>query len=151
MSGVEPRVAARQVRARSPMADPGPSGLDGAVELRLKRVYEEASDADGFRVLVDRLWPRGVSKERARLDLWAKEVAPSAELRTAFHRDGLAWDDFAAAYRAELAGPTRAALDALRDEIAGHDVVTLLHAVSDETHNHALILREALEQRGAKG
>lgn len=115
------------------------------MEIRLKRVYDDAAPEDGFRVLVDRLWPRGVSKERAALDLWAKEVAPSTELRRAFHHDDMSWADFETAYRAELAGPLRSALDALRADLAPHPVVTLLHAVHDDTHNHALILREALE------
>lgn len=115
------------------------------MEIRLKRVYDEPAPDDGFRVLVDRLWPRGLSKERADLDLWAKDVAPSTELRTAFHHDGMAWPAFETAYRAELAGPTHTALDALRAELAPHSVVTLLHAVHDDAHNHALLLREALE------
>lgn len=115
------------------------------MELRLKRVYDEPDAGDGFRVLVDRLWPRGLTKERAALDLWAKEVAPSTELRKAFHHGEMPWDEFADAYRAELAGPARPAVEALRQELAPHAVVTLLHAVSDETHNHALILREALK------
>jgi len=120
------------------------SGLDGRMELRTKRVYDDPAPADGFRVLVDRLWPRGLSKERAALDLWAKDVAPSTELRRAFHRDGLPWDAFADAYRAELAGPARAELESLRDELARHPVATLLYGVHDEHHNHALLLRDAL-------
>lgn len=112
------------------------------MELRVKRVYDPAESGDGWRVLVDRLWPRGLSKERAALDDWAKDVAPSTELRKAFHHDGMDWDAFAAAYRAELDG--NAAVQALRHELEGHDVVTLLHAVADAEHNHALLLREAL-------
>ncbi|WP_203581573.1 DUF488 domain-containing protein [Microbacterium hibisci] len=115
------------------------------MEIRLKRVYDDPAPEDGFRVLVDRLWPRGLSKERAAVDLWAKEVAPSTELRKAFHHDGLPWSEFEAAYRAELEGPTRTAVASLRAELASHPVVTLLHAVHDDAHNHALILREALE------
>ena len=114
------------------------------MEIRLKRVYDELAPDDGFRVLVDRLWPRGVSKERARLDLWAKDVAPSTELRRAFHHDGLSWPEFEAAYRAELDGPARTAVASLRVELAAHPVVTLLHAVNDE-RNHSVILREVLE------
>lgn len=110
--------------------------------LQVKRVYDPPSPADGFRVLVDRLWPRGLSKEHAHLDLWDKDVAPSAALRTAFHHEGLPWDAFATAYRAELAGSP--ALESLRATIAEHDVVTLLYATHDEAHNHALLLREAL-------
>ena len=120
-------------------------GLDGGVEILLKRVYDDPAPDDGFRVLVDRLWPRGLSKERAALDLWAKDVAPSTELRTAFHHEGLAWPDFEAAYRAELGGTARAAVASLRAELAAHPVVTLLHAVADESHNHARILRDVLQ------
>ncbi|GAA5209625.1 DUF488 domain-containing protein [Microbacterium kyungheense] len=114
------------------------------MELRIKRVYDDPAPDDGFRVLVDRLWPRGLSKDRAHLDLWAKDVAPSTELRTAFHHDGMSWEDFAAAYRAELAGPTKGALDALRAELAPHAVVTLLHSVHDPVQNHAALLKAAL-------
>ncbi|WP_345800673.1 DUF488 family protein [Microbacterium sp. AZCO] len=112
------------------------------MEIRLKRVYDDASPDDGFRVLVDRLWPRGVSKERAAIDLWAKEAAPTTELRRAFHQDGMDWDTFAAAYRAELA--TNPAVPALRTALADQDVVTLLYGAHDERHNHADLLREAL-------
>lgn len=115
------------------------------MEIRIERVYEDAAPSDGFRVLVDRLWPRGLSKERAALDLWAKEVAPSTELRKAFHHDDMSWDAFAAAYRAELAG--NPAVPRLRDELEGHGVVTLLHSVHDAEHNHAVLLREALLDR----
>jgi uncharacterized protein YeaO (DUF488 family) len=115
------------------------------MEIRLKRVYDDPSPDDGYRVLVDRLWPRGLSKERASLDLWAKEVAPSTELRRAFHHDGVSWDALADDYRAELEGPTRTAVASLRAALAPHPVVTLLHAVHDDAHNHALILRDALE------
>lgn len=115
------------------------------MEMRLKRVYDEPDAGDGFRVLVDRLWPRGLTKERAALDAWAKDVAPSTELRKAFHHGGMEWDAFADAYRAELAGPSRPAVESLRQELEGHEAVTLLYAVHDDTHNHALILREALE------
>lgn len=112
------------------------------MEIRIERVYDDASPADGFRVLVDRLWPRGLSKERAALGLWAKEVAPSTELRRAFHHDGMSWDAFAAAYRAELA--ENPAVPRLRDELEARDVVTLLHSVHDAEHNHAVLLRDAL-------
>lgn len=108
----------------------------------MKRVYEPASPDDGWRVLVDRLWPRELTKERAAVDLWAKEVAPSTELRKAYHHDGLDWAEFAEAYRAEVAG--NPAIADLRAAIAGHDVVTLLYGVHDPDHNHALLLREAL-------
>lgn len=110
--------------------------------MRIKRVYEPAAPDDGFRVLVDRLWPRGLSKERAAIDLWAKDVAPSDALRTAFHHDGLPWPDFADRYRAELAGAP--ALDELRRTMADHTTTTLLYAAHDEQHNQAVVLRKLL-------
>src|SRR5665213_1165339 len=75
--------------------------------VRIKRAYEAADDDDGYRVLVDRLWPRGVSKEKARLDTWMKEIAPSTELRRWFGHDPERWDEFQHRYRAELAEPER--------------------------------------------
>lgn len=108
--------------------------------FRVKRVYDEPSPDDGFRVLVDRLWPRGVTKQRAALDLWAKEVAPSNELRVWFHHHPDEFDAFAGRYRAELDanGPE---VDRLRDV---GPVVTLLYSVRDHEHNHAVVLAEYL-------
>lgn len=113
------------------------------VRLQIKRVYDEPASGDGYRVLVDRLWPRGLSKERADVDLWAKEVAPSDGLRRAFHHEGMTWPDFESAYRAELAA--NPAVGTLRAELSAHDVVTLLYATHDDAHNHAVLLREALQ------
>lgn len=112
------------------------------MEWNVKRVYDTPEPQDGFRVLVDRLWPRGLSKERARVDLWAKDVAPTAALRTAYHHDGMTWSDFVAAYGAEVAA--NPAVPALRAELAQHPVVTLLHSVADADHNHAALLARAL-------
>lgn len=117
--------------------------LTGGMEIRVKRVYDEPSAADGFRVLVDRLWPRGLSKERAKVDLWEKAIAPSAELRKAFHHEDMPYDAFVDAYRAELAANTAAVAD-LRAKIAGQDVVTLLYAMNDAERNHAPLVRAAL-------
>ncbi|GAA1956791.1 DUF488 domain-containing protein [Microbacterium deminutum] len=116
------------------------------MELRLKRVYDDPSADDGWRVLVDRLWPRGLTRQRAALDEWAKEVAPSAELRKAWHTaEPAAWDAYADDYRAELAGPSAAALAELRDELSRHPLVTLVFAAHDPARNHVVVLREALE------
>jgi uncharacterized protein YeaO (DUF488 family) len=116
------------------------------MELRLKRVYDDPSPDDGYRVLVDRLWPRGLTKERAALDLWAKDVAPSPELRKAWHAaDAGAWDHYADNYRAELAGASAPHVGALRSELTRHPVVTLLYATHDPARNHALVLRDVLE------
>lgn len=110
--------------------------------VRLKRVYDAPSPDDGFRVLVDRLWPRGLTKERASVDWWARDVAPSTELRKAFHQGDLPWDAFEAGYRAELAG--NAAVDVLRGELSAHAVATLLYGAHDAEHNHAAILLDVL-------
>ncbi|NII69120.1 DUF488 family protein, N3 subclade [Microbacterium ulmi] len=112
------------------------------MELKVKRVHDDASPGDGFRVLVDRLWPRGLTKERAAVGLWAKDAAPSTELRRAFHGGGMSWDEFEAAYRAELAA--NPAVAELREAVARHPVATLLYGVHDPARNHAVILREAL-------
>lgn len=114
-------------------------------ELRLKRIYEPADPDDGYRALVDRLWPRGVSKERAGLDAWWKELAPSPQLRTAWHHDPTRFDEFAALYRAELA--EQPFVDEALAVIRSRDRVTLLFAAHDEHVNHAVVLREVLDAR----
>lgn len=110
--------------------------------VKIKRVYDDPSDDDGFRVLVDRLWPRGLSKEHAAVDLWMKEVAPSPSLRKAFHHDGMGWESFKARYEVEMDGND--AVDELREKLKDRDVVTLVYATHDEEHNHAILLRERL-------
>ena len=115
--------------------------------LRLKRVYEPPAPEDGARVLVDRLWPRGISRERAQIDLWLKDISPSSTLRHLFHGDAAGWDEFKAAYYAELAQPpaqaaARELLDLLR-----RGPVTLLFAARDDTRNNAVALKEWLERQ----
>ena len=112
--------------------------------IAVKRIYDEPAAGDGFRVLVDRLWPRGVSKERAALDLWMKEVAPSTELREWFHHDQPPFPAFAARYDEEL--ESNPALPELQAIVAAHPVVTLLIAGRDVEENHATVLREHLER-----
>ncbi len=113
----------------------------------MKRVYEPAEASDGYRVLVDRLWPRGVRKERAELDEWAKDVAPSPDLRTEWHHHRERFEEFAARYREELdANPAAEALLGLG---ADHDRVTLLFGARDEHVNHAAVLLEWLGEHGA--
>lgn len=117
--------------------------------FQVKRVYDDPAPQDGFRVLVDRLWPRGISKERAELDEWAKDVAPSNELRQWLHaeRDDR-YDDFAARYAAELATldpEQQRHLDALRAQ-AAKQIVTLLTAAKDPEHSHVPVLLRCLEQ-----
>lgn len=121
------------------------SELPSGDNVVIKGVREEASPEDGRRVLVDRLWPRGVSKERAALDEWAKDATPTTALRRAFHSGDLDWERFVAAYRAELVEePTAAeAVEALRREAMGGRV-TLLVAAHDRDHCHARVLREAV-------
>ena len=112
--------------------------------IQIKRVYEAADPADGYRILVDRLWPRGVSRERAALDEWAKDATPSTALRRAFHSGDLDWERFVPAYRAELEEPAaREAVEGLRAEaLSGR--VTLLIAGHDRVRTHARVLREAV-------
>jgi uncharacterized protein YeaO (DUF488 family) len=113
---------------------------DHKPEVRARRVYEPAEASDGRRVLVDRLWPRGLSKEKARLDEWLKAVAPSDELRRWYGHEPGRFDEFVRRYRAELADPERAeALDHLRAE-AESGPVTLLTATKDLEHSEAWIL-----------
>lgn len=111
--------------------------------VQLKRVYDDAAQADGLRVLVDRLWPRGVTKERAAVDVWLKEVAPSTELRKEWHHNPGRFDEFAGRYRAEL--EQNPAVAELRDLIASHPTVTLLYGSKDPEVNHAHVLTEFLD------
>jgi len=108
---------------------------------RLKRVYDAPADDDGLRVLVDRLWPRGLSKDKAKVDLWLKDVAPSDALRREFHARPERWEAFRGAYRDELEG--NPALDELR-ELAAKQRVTLLFGARDETRNNAVVLKDLL-------
>jgi uncharacterized protein YeaO (DUF488 family) len=116
-----------------------------AMPVNVKRIYEPFSKEDGFRILVDRLWPRGMKKEDAHLDKWLKEIAPSTELRNWFHQEtgNDRWEAFVKAYQKELKGST--AVEELRSYINEHQVVTLLFAVKDDEHNHALVLREFIK------
>jgi uncharacterized protein YeaO (DUF488 family) len=110
----------------------------------IKRVYDEPADDDGCRVLVDRLWPRGVTKERAHLELWLKEVAPSPPLRKEFAHMQERFADFRAAYEAEL--EENPAVQILQDLAAGHGKVTLLFGAKDPETNHARVLMEFLQR-----
>ncbi|HET9112131.1 MAG TPA: DUF488 family protein [Ktedonobacterales bacterium] len=112
--------------------------------IATKRVYDMPAPEDGERILIDRLWPRGLSKERARVDLWLKDVAPSAELRTWFGHDPARFDEFRQRYEAELARePGRAAFALLREH-AERGRVTLVFGAQDATHSNAAVLRELL-------
>ena len=112
--------------------------------IRLKRIYDEKSLSDGTRILVDRLWPRGMSKASAGVDRWMKEIAPSAELRTWFCHKPEHWEEFQTRYREELL--QNPALGELR-AMAKQGMVTLLYAAKDQTYNHALVLETVLAEK----
>src|SRR5262249_48140771 len=119
-----------------------------APALYVKRVYVPPADDDGLRVLVDRLWPRGLSKDKAKIDLWMKEIAPSNDLRSRFHHDAGLWDEFNKAYARELSEePALSAVLELQRRFRETDV-TLLYAARDEEHNNAVALRRFLLSRG---
>ncbi|MDX1578470.1 MAG: DUF488 family protein [Gemmatimonadota bacterium] len=119
-------------------------GRDDGLDVRTKRVYEEPAPEDGFRVLVDRLWPRGVSRERAALDLWLRDLGPSHELRRWFGHDPDRWDGFRERYRVELDGKPDL-VGRLRRRLA-EGRVTLLYSARDERHNQAVALASYLRE-----
>jgi uncharacterized protein YeaO (DUF488 family) len=113
--------------------------------IHLKRAYDPPSDADGFRILVERLWPRGLTKEKAAIDLWLKEVAPSPELRKWYSHDPAHWEEFKRRYRAELAANAKGV-----SELQSHlqkGPVTFVYAARDEQRNSALLLKEFIEEK----
>jgi len=113
--------------------------------VQLKRAYEAAAAGDGQRILVDRLWPRGISKDEARLDDWMKDIAPSADLRTWFGHDPERWAEFRRRYRAELKDNAPLLGDLRRRARKGR--ITLVYAARDEAHNDAVVLRDAILDR----
>ena len=114
------------------------------MEIKLKRVYEKPDEKDGFRILVDRLWPRGLTKEKAYLDLWLKEIAPSTELRKRFHHEDADWKEFCRCYRTELKNH-QDEVELLRNKIT-ESPVTLVFSARNREQNHAVILKEILER-----
>lgn len=115
-------------------------------QFAVKRIYEPASRGDGYRVLVDRLWPRGISKERAALDEWAKTIAPSTELRQWFGHDPAKFTEFTQRYTKEIQDNAEA--PALIASWRAHEKVTLLYGARDETHNEAAVLQGYLREKG---
>ena len=113
--------------------------------IRIKRIYEQLGDDDGYRILIARLWPRGLSKENAHVDLWLKEIAPSTELRKWFQHDPEKWKEFGIRYRKELS-EEKANLLRIKDLEKEHGNVTLLYAGKDEEHTHALVLLKMLNK-----
>lgn len=109
-------------------------------KLRIKRVYEPPDEYDGRRILVDRLWPRGLTKEKASIDLWLKNIAPNTELRKWFGHDQRKWEEFKERYLAELKS-NHEQIQVLKQELDKGDV-TLVYAAKDAEHNHALVLLE---------
>ncbi|HXT00763.1 MAG TPA: DUF488 family protein [Elusimicrobiota bacterium] len=114
--------------------------------IKIKRVYDAPDKDDGFRVLIDRLWPRGLSKDKARVGLWLKEIAPSTELRKSFGHDPAKWHDFQTKYGREL-DRKGALFDQIRSLERAHKVVTLVFGARDVVHNDAVVLRERLARK----
>lgn len=116
--------------------------------IKLKRVYEAPDAQDGTRVLVERLWPRGLDKQHAKVDVWLKEIAPSTELRKWFAHDPARWAEFQTRYKTELA--EKSALVAQLKQMAQNATITLVFAAKDEQHNSAIVLKRYLEQFSAR-
>ena len=112
------------------------------MKLNIKRVYEKPNEQDGKRVLVDRLWPRGLTKEKADIDLWLKGIAPTTELRKWFNHDAAKWEEFQKRYRNEL-NNNKEQVSLLKDQLK-KGIVTLVYGARDEEHNEALVLKEWL-------
>lgn len=110
--------------------------------IRIKRVYEEPEKSDGLRVLVDRLWPRGVSKVQAKIDIWEKEMAPSTKLRQWFGHEPVRWPEFERRYKSELASKR----DRLKQLAQNNHRMTLVYSAKDESRNQAVVLKEVLER-----
>jgi uncharacterized protein YeaO (DUF488 family) len=121
---------------------PTQDSAEAAMSISLKRAYDTPEPEDGYRVLVDRIWPRGVSREEAKIDEWRKEVAPSSELRKAFHDGSLEWDDFRRRYLSELTDYRESLRDLARK--AREENVTLVFSSKDEQYNNAEVLRQYL-------
>lgn len=111
--------------------------------MHIKRIYEEPSKEDGYRVLVDRIWPRGMSKQKASIDVWLKEIAPTTQLREWFHHEAPKWAEFQKRYRAEL--DDNPEVETMRGILSGHGVVTLIYSARNEEENQAAVLRDYLE------
>jgi uncharacterized protein YeaO (DUF488 family) len=118
------------------------------MEVLLKRAYEKPSRADGFRVLVDRLWPRGMKKTDLRLNAWVKEIAPSTELRKRFNHDPKRWIEFRTRYKAELKAPEvkKAIVDTVH-AAQKYSAITLIYAAKDTKHNEAVVLQVIFKRK----
>ena len=114
--------------------------------IKTKRIYESPAEEDGFRILVDRLWPRGVQKEKAKIDLWLKEIAPSDDLRKWFAHDPQKWEEFKKKYAKELA-TKQGLLNEIRQIEKEKGTVTFLYSARDTEHNNAVALKIILEKK----
>ncbi len=114
--------------------------------LKIKRAYEQAEPSDGRRILIDRLWPRGVSKEEGRIDVWLKDLAPSTELREWFGHDPGKWEEFKKRYRRELGAPDKTRLIEDVAQHAKHNDITLIYSAKDTEHSDAMVLEDLIEK-----
>ncbi len=113
--------------------------------IKIKRAYEKPSKDDGYRILVDRLWPRGVSKSKARIDSWLKEISPSSELRKWFSHDIEKWNEFKKRYHVELKNQ-KVTLQRIKEMEKEHGIITLVYAAKDDRHNNAVFLADVLKK-----
>ncbi len=113
--------------------------------VQIKRIYDPPETSDGFRVLVDRIWPRGMKKETAAIDVWMKEVAPSTDLRKWFNHEPGKWAAFSKTYKAEL--KKSPVMNELMEYIKKHKTITLLYSAKDEQHNQAVVLQQFINER----
>jgi len=111
-----------------------------SMKLKIKRVYDKPAEEDGTRILVDRLWPRGLTKQKAKVDVWLKDIAPSTELRKWFAHDPEKWKEFIKKYKKELHENKEQA--AILKEYLKQGTVTLVYGARDEVHNEALVIKE---------
>ncbi len=115
--------------------------------VRIKRAYEPVSRSDGTRILVDRLWPRGIKKDAAGVSKWMRELSPSNELRKSFCHDAARWEEFRKRYKAELKRPEALAMLNELEAMAARGTVTLVYGAKDEEHNQAVVIKEVLDSR----
>ena len=123
---------------------------EASVMITIKRAYDPPSRTDGARILVDRLWPRGIKKEDARVEKWMREIGPSDELRRFFGHDPARWPEFRKRYLTELRRPEAKPLLAELETLARHGTLTLVYSARDEDHNQAVVLKELLEKQVSK-
>jgi uncharacterized protein YeaO (DUF488 family) len=114
--------------------------------IKLKRIYDKYEKDDGYRILVDRLWPRGMTKQKAKIDLWLKDIAPSNELRKWFNHNDLRWHNFQKKYKKELSD-NKELLEIIKDKVKRHGTITLIFAAKDTLHNNAVVLNKLLNRK----